>query len=242
MTSTPLTEQQLDEIEAVASRAADDAFHVSDCEGSLQVWRESALKHIVRNDQGEIIGWSVPAVYRTTDLVAEVFLDSWDPGEDADDDQQRQDVRDLVDSRAALPALLAEVRRLRDELAETKALNDPRLRGILVKAAPDKDLYVQWSTVCDMPGGVFSRETALEYGFPRSKVDHADEHGSSSRIGDGTWDDKGWVAEQRGWLRRDLIGDYAVEYLHGDREAAYALLEPFDDEPAAVPAVAETGE
>lgn len=140
------------------------------------------------------------------------------------------------------PALLAEVRRLRDELVETKALNDPRLRGLLVKAAPDKDQYVLWSTGCDMPGGVFSRETALEYGFPRSKVDHADEHGSSSRIGDGAWDDKGWVAEQRGWLRRDLIGDYAVEYLYGDREAAFALLEPFDDEPAAVAAVAETGQ
>ncbi|MBE4796163.1 hypothetical protein [Streptomyces caniscabiei] len=138
----------------------------------------------------------------------------------------------IAHAREDVPALLAEVRRLKDELAETKAANDPRLRGLLVKAAPDKDLYVHWSTVCDMPGGVFSRETALEYGFPRSKVDHADEHGSSSRIGDGAWDDKGWVAEQRGWLRRDLIGEYAVEYLTGDREAAYRLLEPFDDDPA----------
>jgi hypothetical protein len=137
-------------------------------------------------------------------------------------------------------AMAAEIRRLRAELAEEKASHDPRLRGLLVKAAPDKDLYVQWSTVCDMPGGVFSRETALEYGFPPSRLDHADEHGSSSRLGDGAWDDKGWVAEQRGWLRRDRIGEYAVEYLHGDREAAYALLEPFDDpkdddEPAARP-------
>ena len=87
-----------------------------------------------------------------------------------------------------------------------------------------------------MPAGVWSRETALEYGFPPSRLDHADKHGSSSRIGDGAWDDRGWVAEQRGWLRRDRIGDYAVEYLTGDREAAYALLEPFDDEPAASPA------
>jgi hypothetical protein len=146
-------------------------------------------------------------------------------------DLPRGDWELMVHAREDVDALVAEVRRLRDELAETKALNDPRLRGLLVKAAPDKDLYVQWSTVCDMPGGVFSRETALEYGFPRSKVDHADEHGSSSRLGDGAWDDKGWVAEQRGWLRRDLIGEYAVEYLHGDRIAAYALLEPFDDEP-----------
>lgn len=137
---------------------------------------------------------------------------------------------DLERARSIAVALEQENAKLTEELAELKAANDPRLRGLLVKAAPDKDLYVQWSTVCDMPGGVFSRETALEYGFPRSKVDHADEHGSSSRLGDGAWDDKGWVAEQRGWLRRDRIGDYAVEYLNGDREAAYRLLEPFEGE------------
>lgn len=134
------------------------------------------------------------------------------------------------DSDGTVNVLLAEIDRLRDELAEVKAMHDPRLRGLLVKTAPDKDLYVHWSTVCDMPGGVFSRETALEYGFPRSKVDHADEHGSSSRLGGGAWDDKGWVAEQRGWLPRARIGDYAVEYLHGDRQAAFDLLEPFEGE------------
>jgi hypothetical protein len=124
----------------------------------------------------------------------------------------------------------AELNRLRDELAEEKAAHDPRLRGLLVKTAKDRDQYVQWSTVADGPKGVFSRETALEYGFPRSTIDYADEHGSSSRLGDGAWDDKGWVAEQRGWLPRHLIGDYAVEYLHGDRVAAYAMLEPFEDD------------
>ena len=138
-----------------------------------------------------------------------------------------------------VPVLLAEVRRLRDELAEEKATHDPRLRCLILKAAPDKDLYIGWSNTCEMPAGVWSRETALEYGFPRSRLDRADETGTSSHIGDGAWDDKGFVAEQRGWLRRERLGDYAVEYLTGDREAAYALLEPFDDEPA-VPAV-ETG-
>lgn len=141
-----------------------------------------------------------------------------------------EDEARLVQARRIAVALEQENAHLTEELAELKAASDPRLRGLLVKAAPDKDLYVQWSTVCDMPGGVFSRETALEYGFPRSKVDHADEHGSSSRLGDGAWDDEGWVAEQRGWLHRDRIGDYAVEYLNGDRQAAYALLEPFEGE------------
>lgn len=137
---------------------------------------------------------------------------------------------DLERARRIAVALEQENARLTDELVELRASNDPRLRGLLVKAAPGEGLYVQWSTACDMPGGVFSRETALEYGFPPSKVDHADEHGSSSRRGDGHWDDKGWVAEQRGWLKRDRIGEYAVKYLNGDEQAAFDLLEPFEGE------------
>ncbi|KJK40251.1 hypothetical protein UK15_07835 [Streptomyces variegatus] len=125
-----------------------------------------------------------------------------------------------------------DLRRAQAELAEEKASHDPRLRCLLIKAAPDRDQYVGWSTSCDMPAGVWSRETALEYGFPASRLDRADRTGTSSHIGDGAWDDKGFIAEQRGWLRRDLMGDYAVEYLLGDREAAYALLEPLDSGPA----------
>ncbi|MFF9624237.1 hypothetical protein [Streptomyces griseosporeus] len=153
------------------------------------------------------------------------WLDSYSP-------QPGQEILDQTEGllEEDVPAMADEIRRLRAELAEEKAAHNPRLRGLLVKAAPDKDLYVQWSTVCDMPGGVFSRQTALEYGFPPSRLAHADKYGSSSHIGDGAWDDKGFVAEQRGWLRRELIGDYAVEYLHGDRVAAYALLEPFADD------------
>lgn len=128
------------------------------------------------------------------------------------------------------PAVEAELERLRDELAEVRAGQDPRLRCLIVKAAPDRDLYVGWSTICEMPAGVWSRETALEYGFPKSRLDRADATGTSSLIKDGAWDDTGWIAEQRGWLRRDRIGDYAVEYLHGDRQAAYDLLEPLDGE------------
>lgn len=138
----------------------------------------------------------------------------------------------IAHAREDVTALLAEVHRLTNELAEEKASNDPRLRCLIVKTAPDKDMYVGWSNICEMPAGVWSRQTALEYGFPASRLDRADTTGSSSHIGDGAWDDNGFVAEQRGWLRRDRLGDYAVEYLHGDRQAAYALLEPFDDSPA----------
>lgn len=139
---------------------------------------------------------------------------------------------DLERARSIAVALEQENAHLAAELAEVKAANDPRLRCLLIKAAPDKDLYVGWSNTCDMPAGVWSRETAIEYGFPPSRLDRADANGSSATGGytSGHWDDAGFVAEQRGWLRRDRLGDYAVEYLNGDRQAAYGLLEPFEGE------------
>jgi hypothetical protein len=140
-------------------------------------------------------------------------------------------ITDLERARSIAVALEQENAHLTAELAEVKASNNPRLRCLLIKPDRDKDVYVGWSNVCEMPAGVWSRETAIEYGFPPSRIDRADENGSSDlSCGDGHWDDKGFVAEQRGWLRRDRLGDYAVEYLHGDRQAAYALLEPFQDE------------
>ncbi|WP_405960760.1 hypothetical protein OG235_27735 [Streptomyces sp. NBC_00024] len=139
-------------------------------------------------------------------------------------------IADLERARSIAVALEQENAKLTEELAELKAANDPRLRGLLVKAAPDKDLYIGWSMVCDGPTGVWSRETAIEYGFPPSWLDRADGTGTSLDDAPGSWAGGGFVAEQRGWLKRERLGDYAVEYLHGDRQAAYGLLEPFEGE------------
>lgn len=134
-------------------------------------------------------------------------------------------------ARSIAVALEQENAHLTAELAEEKASRNPLLRCLLIKGARDRDQYVGWSNVSDGPTGVWSRETALEYGFPPSRLDRADENGSSDlSCGDGHWDDAGFIAEQRGWLRRDRLGDYAVEYLHGDRQAAFSLLEPFEGE------------
>jgi hypothetical protein len=134
------------------------------------------------------------------------------------------------DAEGTVPTLLAEIDRLRDELAEGKAGQDPRLRCLIVKAAPDRDLYVGWSNICDMPAGAWTREEALAYGFPRSRLDRADTTGTSSLINDGAWDDPGFIAEQRGWLRRERLGDYALLYCEGSHGAAFDLLEPLDGE------------
>ncbi|MFG3127422.1 hypothetical protein ACGFZU_06935 [Streptomyces tendae] len=120
----PPTTEDLAAIEALAARATDDPFYVTDCEGKLAVWREKALVHVRRDDHGEIDMYSLPSTYRPTDeVIEEILLDSWDMGEDATDDQRRQDLHDLVDARAAVPLLLAEVRRLQTELAAYEVLN-----------------------------------------------------------------------------------------------------------------------
>lgn len=117
----PLTDQQLNEYEQLAARTADDPFFVSDCEGKLAVWREKALVRVTRDEHGQIDGYSLPPVYTSTDEVIEaIYLDSWDPGEDATDDRRRQDANDLVDGRAAVGVLLAEVHRLREAMDQIR--------------------------------------------------------------------------------------------------------------------------
>lgn len=112
--TTPLTEQQLADAQAIAARTAGDPFFVSDCEGKLQVWREKALVHVTRDAAGQIDMYLFPATYRSTDqVIEEIYLDSWDPGEDATDDQRRQDINDLVDARALLSVLVDEILRMR---------------------------------------------------------------------------------------------------------------------------------
>ena len=132
---------------------------------------------------------------------------------------------------AALRDALAEMDRLRDELAETLASHNPLLRCLIIKAAPDRDLYIGWSNVVEAPTGIWTRAEALAYGFPPSRLDRADRNGTSSLVpGSGQWDDHGFIAEQRGWLQRDRIADYAQAYARGDMKAAWDLLEPFEDE------------
>lgn len=122
-----------------------------------------------------------------------------------------------------------ETARLEDELADLRVLHNRRLPRLLIKTAKDLDQYVGWSTIAEMPDGIWSRESALEDGIPRTWLDRADETGTSALYPEGTWDDSGFIAEQRGWLPRARLGDFAIEWHYGDQVAAYAMLEPLDD-------------
>ena len=101
----------------------------------------------------------------------------------------------------------------------------------VIKPDRDKDFYVGWSHVCEMPVWCGTRAEALEDGCPPSRLRRADETGTSIRDGFGcAWHHGGLIAEQRGYLPRARIGDYAALYLLGQMDAAFDLLEPFDGE------------
>lgn len=116
--SAPLSPERLARAQEIADRASNAPFFVEDCEGSLSVWRESALVRVSRDERGEIVSWMTPSSYRQSDQIMEIDLGSWDPGEDAEDDVRRRDIHDLVDGRALVPALLAEVKSLRQCVAD----------------------------------------------------------------------------------------------------------------------------
>jgi hypothetical protein len=112
--------------------------------------------------------------------------------------------------------------------------------GVIVKASPGEDVYLEWSTVVEAPTFIGTRAEILEYlrwssvksvtDSPEERLARADETGSSS-AGDyawfASWDDDGFVVERRGILPRSKLRDFALLYAAEDRRWL-DLLEPFD--------------
>lgn len=93
-----------------------DRWFLSDCEGRLAILLESALRHVTRDDTGEIVGYCLPEVIGPGVVIAEWDLDTWDPGSDEDDDERRRIAAEMVRDHNERAELLGEVDRLRSEL------------------------------------------------------------------------------------------------------------------------------
>jgi hypothetical protein len=111
----------------------------------------------------------------------------------------------------------------------------------IVKVAPDRDEYVWWSDIVEAPKAVGTREEVAavirEWGKPGdadpARFDRADRTGCSALWPSLTepiyaFTSNGPIAEQRGFVPRDKIGEYA-RLRCADDPAAFDLLEPFDD-------------
>lgn len=116
----------------------------------------------------------------------------------------------------------------------------PRL---VLKAAPDRDLYIEWSTVVEQAVAIGTREQMAAYlagnadsaDSVEERLRRCDETGTSAMWSpqpplEGAWDDTGLIVEQTGVLRRSDMAAYADALLADDRQAAFALLQPFEDE------------
>jgi hypothetical protein len=91
-----------------AEKATPGPWYAADCEGELAVWRESALRHVIRNERGEIVGYSLPASYTSTDVIYEHSLDSWDEGEDEGDDERRHTASHVASWHPAVALAVAD--------------------------------------------------------------------------------------------------------------------------------------
>lgn len=106
--------------------------------------------------------------------------------------------------------------------------------AIIVKVAPDRDLYMRWSSVVDAPTHLGTRSEMAEVllddhtraevkdGTAALRVEanlaRCDETGTTSRIGHpptGGWDDSGlvWGWKARGYLPRAAFGELADRWL-----------------------------
>ena len=123
--------------------------------------------------------------------------------------------------------------------------------GIIVKADRDRDLYMEWSSTVESPTAIGTRAEMLDYlthhqGFlggpadsPEERLARADENGSSTTPDplapgytgplDGNWDDSGFIVEQCGWLPRARLAEF-LDAMQVDKQQAFALLDPFDDD------------
>jgi hypothetical protein len=121
-TPEPLSTEEMEALRELLGSVGSHPWFLSDCEGTLAIWREAALKHVSRDENGDINGYSTPGSYRRNDLVAEWDLDTWDEGEDEDDDERRRMAELVVEGFNLLPRLLAEADclRLRAEKAEAE--------------------------------------------------------------------------------------------------------------------------
>lgn len=123
----------------------------------------------------------------------------------------------------------------------------------IMKAAPDENLYVEWSSIVEAPTWLGSRAELAEYLSEHrfdgmgsctahspdeleQRLARVDATGTSIafRIGkyiEGSWEDDGTIYQQQGWLPRSRLSEFLHRFLASpDEEPDVAdLLDPFED-------------
>lgn len=111
-----------------ADAATEGPWFLHDCEGEIIIVPERDLVGVDRDDNGAITSWRMPPVYRPERRILDREVETWDEGDDAQDDQIRANARFIAASRTNIDTLLGIVgeqqavldrmRTLADEIAE----------------------------------------------------------------------------------------------------------------------------
>ncbi|NEA21598.1 hypothetical protein [Actinomadura bangladeshensis] len=106
----------------------------------------------------------------------------------------------------------------------------------ILKPEPDRDLYIEWSTIVDAPVGHGTRAEWVADGIAPARLDRADRTGTSAYrpLDVGAWDDAElMVAEplgRRRLLPRDHLIDYTLALYRGAVTDAYGLTRPTESD------------
>ena len=102
-------------------------------------------------------------------------------------------------------------------------------RALLIKCRKEEDFYIGWSEIVEAPTFYGTATQARKKGYTQERIDRADQTGTSSLPGFYRWDSTGLIAEQRGFLPRRYLRAYVLLYDANLMQAAFDLLEPFEE-------------
>lgn len=110
MTPVERLEAAIKELEELRDGMTEGPFFVDDCEGELMVYPERLLRDVQRDADGWINLWRSPGSWGTDEMVMRHDLESWDEGEDEQDDRLRGAARMFVVLHRTIDAQLAILR------------------------------------------------------------------------------------------------------------------------------------
>ncbi|WP_141576073.1 hypothetical protein [Actinomadura sp. WMMA1423] len=150
-----------------------DRWFLSDVDGRLEIWRESALLDVTRDRDGEIDSYRTPVSWKAGDLIMGRDLETWEPGEDEADDMRREIAARMVADHNEVERLRAELAEVRKGKVEQMLGRIDDWSGDLARVVADRDrLTAQRNAVIDLVAQEHTDAAAdVQAGGPRDQLD-----------------------------------------------------------------------
>ncbi|TFD80684.1 hypothetical protein E3T54_02780 [Cryobacterium sp. Sr8] len=97
----------IEKLTALRDAGTAGPFYKSDCEGEIRVFPERLLRNVSRDESGQITSFRSPGSWATEEMVIEYEVESWDVGQDKQDDRMRANAEMFVTLHRTIDAQLA---------------------------------------------------------------------------------------------------------------------------------------